>query len=29
MNHYDVVPQLIADKIIATAKKPTGDEEEE
>jgi elongation factor G len=29
MNHYDVVPQLIAEKIIANAKKPTGDEEEE
>ena len=29
MNHYDVVPQLIAEKIVANAKKPTGDEEEE
>ena len=29
MNHYDIVPQLIADKIIANAKKPTGEEEEE
>ena len=29
MNHYDIVPQLIADKIVANAKKPTGDEEEE
>jgi elongation factor G len=29
MNHYDVVPQLIADKIVANAKKPTGEEDEE
>jgi elongation factor G len=29
MNHYDIVPQLIADKIVANAKKPAGDEEEE
>jgi elongation factor G len=29
MNHYDIVPQLIADKIIANAKKPAGEEEEE
>jgi elongation factor G len=29
MNHYDMVPQLIADKIVANAKKPTGEEEEE
>jgi elongation factor G len=29
MNHYDIVPQLIADKIVANAKKPTGEEEEE
>ena len=29
MNHYDIVPQLIAEKIIANAKKPAGEEEEE
>lgn len=29
MDHYDIVPQQIADKIVASAKKPTGDEEEE
>jgi len=29
MNHYDIVPQLIAEKIVANAKKPTGEEEEE
>jgi elongation factor G len=29
MNHYDVVPQPIAEKIVATAKKPAGEEEEE
>jgi len=29
MNHYDIVPQLIADKIVANAKKPTGEEDEE
>jgi len=29
MNHYDIVPQPIADKIVATAKKPAGEEEEE
>jgi hypothetical protein len=29
MDHYDVVPQLIAEKIVANAKKPTGEEEEE
>lgn len=28
MDHYDVVPQLQADKIIATAKKPVEEEEE-
>ncbi|HET7349270.1 MAG TPA: elongation factor G [Acidobacteriaceae bacterium] len=29
MDHYDVVPQVIADKIVANAKKPAGEEEEE
>jgi elongation factor G len=29
MDHYDVVPQPIADKIVSGAKKPTGDEDEE
>jgi elongation factor G len=29
MNHYDIVPQLIAEKIVANAKKPTGEEEDE
>ena len=29
MDHYDVVPQPIAEKIVANAKKPTGEEEEE
>ncbi|HEX4309919.1 MAG TPA: elongation factor G [Acidobacteriaceae bacterium] len=29
MNHYDIVPQLIAEKIVANAKKPTGEEDEE
>ncbi|HEX4005633.1 MAG TPA: elongation factor G [Acidobacteriaceae bacterium] len=29
MDHYDVVPAPIAEKIVATAKKPTGEEEEE
>jgi elongation factor G len=29
MNHYDIVPQLIAEKIVANAKKPAGEEEEE
>jgi elongation factor G len=29
MDHYDVVPQLVAEKIVANAKKPTGEEEEE
>jgi elongation factor G len=28
MNHYDVVPQLVADKILANAKRPVEDEEE-
>lgn len=28
MDHYDVVPQLLADKIIANAKKPQPEEEE-
>ncbi len=28
MDHYDVVPQLMADKIIADAKKPQVEEEE-
>jgi elongation factor G len=29
MSHYDVVPQLLAAKILATAKQPTHDESEE
>jgi elongation factor G len=29
MNHYDVVPQLLADKILATAKQPPHDEFED
>ncbi|HEX3985529.1 MAG TPA: elongation factor G [Acidobacteriaceae bacterium] len=29
MDHYDVVPQPIAEKIVANAKKPAGEEEEE
>jgi elongation factor G len=29
MDHYDVVPQLIADKLVAAAKKPVTEEEEE
>jgi elongation factor G len=29
MGHYDVVPQLLADKILTTAKKPLHDEEED
>jgi elongation factor G len=29
MDHYDIVPPLVAEKILATAKKPKGDEEEE
>ena len=28
MNHYDIVPQLVADKILANAKKPLEEEEE-
>ncbi len=28
MKHYDVVPQVVADKILATAKKPVDAEEE-
>ena len=28
MDHYDIVPQMHADKIIATAKKPVEEEEE-
>ncbi|HEY6447184.1 MAG TPA: elongation factor G [Acidobacteriaceae bacterium] len=29
MDHYDIVPAQIAEKIVANAKKPTGEEEEE
>ncbi len=29
MAHYDIVPQQIAEKIVATARKPAGEEEEE
>jgi elongation factor G len=29
MDHYDIVPQPIAEKIVASAKKPTGDEDED
>ncbi len=29
MDHYDIVPQPIMEKIVATAKKPAGEEEEE
>jgi len=29
MDHYDVVPQLVADKILATAKRPLHDDSEE
>jgi elongation factor G len=29
MDHYDLVPQPISDKIVANAKRPVGDEEEE
>jgi elongation factor G len=29
MNHYDLVPQLLADKILATAKQPVHEEAEE
>jgi elongation factor G len=28
MNHYDIVPQLVAEKILANAKRPVEDEEE-
>jgi len=28
MGHYDIVPQPVADKILANAKRPTGDEDE-
>jgi elongation factor G len=28
MNHYDIVPQLVADKILANAKQPVEEEEE-
>jgi elongation factor G len=28
MDHYDVVPQLVAEKILANAKKPLEEEEE-
>ena len=28
MNHYDSVPQLAADKILANAKRPVEEEEE-
>lgn len=28
MDHYDVVPQMLADKIVANAKKPLADEED-
>jgi elongation factor G len=28
MNHYDIVPQLVADKILANAKRPVDEEEE-
>jgi hypothetical protein len=29
MSHYDLVPQLIAEKILAAAKQPVADDEEE
>jgi elongation factor G len=29
MDHYDIVPQPIAEKIVASAKKPAGDEDED
>jgi elongation factor G len=29
MDHYDIVPQLVADKILANAKRPVDEEEEE
>jgi elongation factor G len=28
MDHYDIVPQLVADKILANAKRPVDEEEE-
>jgi elongation factor G len=28
MDHYDIVPQLVADKILATAKKPIEEEDD-
>ena len=28
MDHYDFVPQLVADKILANAKRPVDEEEE-
>jgi len=28
MDHYDVVPQLVAEKILANAKRPLEEEEE-
>jgi len=28
MDHYDVVPQVLAEKIIANARKPVEEEEE-
>jgi len=28
MHHYDIVPQLVADKILANAKRPVEEEEE-
>ena len=28
MDHYDIVPQLVADKILANAKQPIDEEEE-
>ena len=29
MDHYDVVPQLVAEKILATSKRPVHDDAEE
>jgi len=29
VDHYDIVPQLVAEKILANAKRPVGEEEEE
>jgi elongation factor G len=28
MHHYDIVPQLVADKILASAKRPVEEEDE-